>query len=249
MKHYGLVCVSLVLAFCFCLPLAAQPSSKSVETILIDNFDVPEDKEWSWAVQASKLVYVDEEKNEVYPKMAYVPAIPHSLELYRVEGDPEAKVLGAQVKFRRRDNNWFEIYPQKKDESGEMQPYEIPFKGIITQIDFWVWGANYQYYLDVLVRDTNGRVHALNAATMNFNGWKNVVAKIPAWIPQRSRLRSSDNQMTFVGFRVRTDPKEYVDDFVIYFDQLRYTTNTLANVFDGFYLKHIDFDAVSGGAN
>lgn len=71
-----------------------------------------------------------------------------------------------------------------------MKPYEVPFKGIVNQIDFWVWGANYLYYLDVLVRDANGRVHVLNAANLNFYGWKNVVVRVPSWIPQRSRFRS-----------------------------------------------------------
>jgi hypothetical protein len=44
-----------------------------------------------------------------------------------------------------------------------------------------------------------------------------------------------------VGFRVRTDAKEAVDDYVIYFDQIKYTTNTLSNVYDGYDLKDADF--------
>ena len=57
--------------------------------------------------------------------------------------------------------------------------------------------------------------------------------------------------MTFVGFRIRTDPKEYVDDFLIYFDQVRYSSNTLSNVYDGFNLRNIDLNAVNtnGGTN
>ena len=251
MKHYGLVCVSLVLALCVCLPLSAQPNAKSVETILIDNFDVPDSQDWSWAVQASKLIYVNEEEGEVYPKMAYVPGIPNSLQLYRVEGDPDPQVLGLQVKFQRKGNNWVDLYPQKKAEDGTMTPYEVPFKGSVLQLDFWVWGANYLYYLDVLVRDTTGRVHVLPAANLNFYGWKNVVVRVPSWIPQRSRLRTAPREMTFVGFRIRTDPKEYVDDFLIYFDQVRYSSNTLSNVYDGFNLRNIDLNAVNtnGGTN
>ena len=47
--------------------------------------------------------------------------------------------------------------------------------------------------------------------------------------------------MTLVGFRIRSDAAEYVDDFTVYFDQLKYTTNTLANVYDGYALKDADF--------
>ena len=55
--------------------------------------------------------------------------------------------------------------------------------------------------------------------------------------------------MTFVGFRVRTDPDEYVDDFNIFFDQLKYTTNTLSNIFDGYELKDIEFSDSSSKSN
>ena len=47
--------------------------------------------------------------------------------------------------------------------------------------------------------------------------------------------------MTFVGFRIRTDADEAVDDYVVYFDQLKYTTNTLSTVYDGYELKDADF--------
>ena len=37
------------------------------------------------------------------------------------------------------------------------------------------------------------------------------------------------------------DKDNIIDDYVIYFDQLKYTTNTLANVYDGYALKDADF--------
>ena len=54
--------------------------------------------------------------------------------------------------------------------------------------------------------------------------------------------------MTFVGFRVRTDPDEFVDNFNIFFDQLKYTTNALSDIFDGYELKDIDFGGNSSGS-
>lgn len=249
MKHYGLICVSLMLAVFVCAPLFSQPSTQSVETRLLDNFDVPADLDWSWGVQASNSVYVNEEEGAIFPKMRYVPAMPNSLQLYRVEGDPEPQVLGIEVRFDRKGDNWFEIYPQKADENGEMKPYEPELKGDVTQIDFWIWGANYLYYLDVLVRDANGQVHILNAGDLAFDGWRNVIVTIPKGILQHSRLRSGPKYLTFVGFRIRTDPKEYVDEFRIFFDQLRYSTNTLSNIFDGFDLGETDFDDIASDAS
>lgn len=249
MKRYSLVCIFFLLAFFIVAPAVAQPSSRSVETILIDDFDEPDTKDFSWTIQASNSVYENEETGEKYPKLKYVAAIPNSLRLYRTPEDPEPQVLGVHIKFSRKGDNWFEIYPQKNGEDGEAQAYEIPFKGTVSHIDFWAWGANYLYYLDVLVRDADGRVHVIPATNMDYKGWRNIVVRVPSWIPQQSRLRSGPQTLTFVGFRVRTDPKEFVDDFMIYFDQLRYSSNTLFNIYDGFELKDFDFDAVEGGTN
>ena len=45
MKQGGLVCVCLLLVMMFCVPVFAQPSDKSVETILIDDFDKKDEME------------------------------------------------------------------------------------------------------------------------------------------------------------------------------------------------------------
>ena len=51
--------------------------------------------------------------------------------------------------------------------------------------------------------------------------------------------------MSFIGFRVRSDASEYVDNFVIYFDQIKYTTNSLSYIFDGYELKDVDFGSAT----
>ncbi len=248
MKHYCIIFVSLLVLCFFCLPLTAQPNVNSIETILIDDFDVPESVEWTWGVRASDSIYVNEEIGEVYPISGYTPGMPNSLEVYRQEGDPEAQVLGVQTRYHRKGNNWFEVYPQMTNENGEMVPYEIPLMGTVTQFDFWVWGANYMYFLDILVRDADGAVHVIHAGNLAFSGWRNVVIKVPTWMRQESRLRSGPENLTFVGFRVRTHPNEYVDDYRIFFDQLRYASYTLSNIYDGYFLSDVEFGE-SGGAN
>ena len=128
-------------------------------------------------------------------------------------------------------------------EDGSSGNYEIPFIGTVSQIDFWVWGAGYKYFLEVMVRDAAGCVHVLPVCFLNFEGWRNVVVNIPTSLKQHSRLRSGPEVMSFVGFRVRSDPNEFVDDFVVYFDELKYTTNVLSNIYDGYDLRDADFDA------
>ena len=228
MKKGVVVLGSLILGLAFCVPAVAQPSSKAVETIVIDNFD--EEKEWSWACQASRFI------SEGYPIVKKFEGIPNSLTPYHKDDDPTAMVLGTKVAYDRKGDNWFEVYPSKDDKS-----YEIPFVGTVTQLDFSVWGANYNYRLEVLIRDSDGRVHVIKAGSLMFSGWKNFIVKIPGYISQHSRLRSGRTDLTFVGFRIRSDAAEAVDDYVIYFDQIKYVTNTLINVYDGYALRKADF--------
>ncbi|WP_294429571.1 flagellar filament outer layer protein FlaA [uncultured Treponema sp.] len=255
MKKGVVVFTGFAFLLAFSVPAVAQPSSKAVETKIIDNFDnvgsqdyqVPgrlgssntEAYNWTWAVQASH--YIDKEKG--FPKMGYFEGQPNSLKYFNKEGETP-KVLGVQTSYIRKGEHWFEVYPEK-----DGKPFEIPFIGTVTQIDFWVWGANYLYFIDLLVRDADGRVYTLPAGNLAFNGWRNIIVPIPSSVRQHSRLRSGPVAMTFVGFRVRTDPDEYVDDFNIFFDQLKFTTNALSDVFDGYELKNIDFgDSSSSGS-
>lgn len=229
---------------CFCvigLPLFAQPSSKSVETFVMEDFDSAGEQNylykgktysWDWAVNSSRFVA------EGYPKTGYYEGIPNSLKQLRKGSDKEFKVFGVKTAFNRKGDNWFEVYPTLDD-----KPFEIPFVGTVTQLDFWMWGANYKYYLEVMVRDSLGTVHVLPAGSLCFSGWKNIIVNIPGWIQQHSHLRSGPEDMTFVGFRIRSDAAEYVDNFVLFIDQIKYTTNSLTYIYDGYELNEIEFDS------
>ncbi|MBQ3835769.1 MAG: flagellar filament protein FlaA [Treponema sp.] len=242
MKKGLFVLASLSLLLAFGSAAFAQPNTKSVVTITIDNFDKIGSQDlpmwehgkwvrtsWDWAVQASRFVA------EGYPIKQTFEAIPNSLRVLRTD-EATPTVLGLKTKFNRKGDNWFELYPTKDD-----KPFEIPLEGTVTHFDFWVWGAHYLYFLDMLVRDADGTVHILPAGNLAFDGWRNVIVKVPGHIRQHSRLRSGPAKMTFVGFRVTTDPAEYVDDFMVYFDDLKYTTYTLSNIFDGYELQDSDF--------
>lgn len=237
MKQGRFVFVSLALLSLFSLPIFGQPSSKSVETIKFDTFDGSDDVKWTWNVQASRF------SMEGFPKIGYFAGIPNSLRPLVKEDGPEPMVLGVKASFARKGDNWIEVYPVTEGEDGSSGNYEIPFIGTVSQIDFWVWGAGYKYFLEVMVRDAAGCVHVLPVCFLNFEGWRNVVVNIPTSLKQHSRLRSGPEVMSFVGFRVRSDPNEFVDDFVVYFDELKYTTNVLSNIYDGYDLRDADFDA------
>lgn len=242
MKKSVVVLASLALALAFCVPAVAQPSAKAVETIVIDNFDTADDMDWTWKVQASR--FATKEGDTQYPLINYFDGIPNSLRPYHKDSDPAAKVLGVKTKFDRKGDNWFEIYPEYKDQTDANGAAltEIPFIGTVTQIDFWVWGANYMYYIELMVRDADGRVHVIPAGNLMFHGWRNIVVNVPGYIRQHTKQRSKRvNNLTLVGIRIRSDSNEYVDNYVVYLDQLKYTTNTLSDVYDGYDLKDSDF--------
>lgn len=235
MKKGLKVFVNLALLFVLSIPAFSQPNSKSVETFVIDNFDTP--AEWSWTVNASRFVA------EGYPKYGTFAGIPNSLKPFQKEGvDP--KVFGINAAFNRKGDNWLEIIPMKDGKT-----YEIPFVGTVDHLDFWVWGANYLYYLEVMIRDADGRVHVIPACNLRFNGWKNIIVKIPGWISQHSRLRSGPRNLSLLGFRIRSDAAEYVDDFTVYFDNLKYMSNSLSFIFDGYELQDQDFSNAETGTN
>lgn len=240
MKRCSLNFACFALVFCLVVPAFADSGSqsKSVETVTIDNFDDPDAVDWSWGLIASRFI------DEGYPKSGYVKGMPNSLRLVSTKDETNAQVFGLQTSFTRKGDNWVEVFPQKENEDGELVSYEIPLVGTITQIDFWAWGSNYEYYLDLLFRDTDGRVFTLPGTCLNYHGWKNIIVEIPGWVKQHSTLRSGPEQLTFVGFHVRSDPSEPVDDFMLYFDNFRYTTNPYTNVYDGYSLRQIDFDSL-----
>ena len=250
MKRELKVLIGLACLFVIGLPAFAQPNSRSIETFVMDDFDSAGSQNymyngkqysWDWEVGSSRFIA------DGYPKSGYFEGVPNSLKQLHKGEDKEFKVFGVKTAFKRKGDNWFEVYP-----TADGKTFEIPFIGIVSQMDFWVWGSGYNYYLEVMVRDALGTVKVLPAGSLAFHGWRNVIINIPGWIQQSSHLRSGPENLTFVGFRIRSDAEEYVDNFVVYFDQIKYTSNSLSLIYDGYELNEVDFgdsdsDEVSGG--
>jgi len=236
MKQGGLIIAILVLAFtCLCVPLSAQSRSVNYETYIVDNFDNPDDAEWTWVAAGSKFV------TDGYPDLKYFDGMPNAIRVMQSNPEGKYKFLGLEFKFDRKGDNWVDIYPSRKGEGDKAVPYEIPFKGRITRLDLWVWGANYDYSLEILLRDCNGRVHTLQIGMVNFEGWKNMSVQIPSNIQQASPYLNGIQQMSFVAFRLRTMPTERVDNFHIFFDQFKALTDTYMDSYDGFELVEAKF--------
>ena len=87
MKRGLRVLVGLAFTFVIGLPLFAQPSSKSIETFLMEDFDSAGEQNymydgkaysWDWTVNPSRFIA------EGYPKTGYYEGVPKSLkQLYK----------------------------------------------------------------------------------------------------------------------------------------------------------------------
>ena len=234
----GVVLTVFVLMFTVvCIPLAAQDSGVNYQTYMVETFDSPESSEITWNGVGSKFI------TEGYPVLKYFDGMPNALRVMQSDTEQQYKFLGVQFKFNRKGDNWVDIYPTKGSGEGDSAaaPYEIPLKGIVQRLDLWVWGAGYAYDLEILLRDCNGLIHTLPVATLNYYGWRNLAVTIPSNIQQRSRYLSQTKNMSFVAFRIRTQPTENVDDFYIFFDELKALTNTRLASYDGFELEKAQF--------
>ncbi|MDR0473228.1 MAG: flagellar filament outer layer protein FlaA [Treponema sp.] len=213
-------------------------------SVVMESFSGSTAHEWSfggrtysydfdWALDASK--FATKTNSDNYPKMSYVEAWP--VQLFGANRDKlDLKSLGIWGKFDRRGYNWIDVYPvvPGSAQNGEgPEPYEIPMPGRINYIDLWVWGSNLNYYLEAYVRDYNGIIHSLYMGDLAHAGWKNFRVQIPIHIRQSKRILPHLAGLHFVKFRVWTTPVERVDNFYIYFNQMKVLTDTFETHYDG----------------
>lgn len=236
MKQGGFLIAVVVLVFSvFLMPVAAQSRSVNYETYIVDDFDNPDTADWTWKAFGSKFV------TDGFPIIKTFDGMPNAIRVMQTKQDKTYKMLGLEVKFDRKGDNWVDIVPMNKDSSGNEVTFEIPFKGRVTRLDLWVWGAHYNYQLEILVRDCTGRVHTLPVGLVNHEGWTNMSVNVPSAIQQQSSYLNGVQQMSFVAFRIRTMPTERVDNFYIFFDQFKALTDTYLPSYDGFELVGTDF--------
>lgn len=241
MKIGRLLGVGLVVVFLVPSALGAQTATTNFQTIVIEDFDDPEASQWQ--VNASKFVA------EGYPRTAHVNTWPTAL--YRVEPeDRTLNALGVQAAFDRRGYNWVEFVPVQEDENGEVVPRGIPVPGRVRNLDMWVWGSNFDYFMDVHLRDFRGMVHVLDLGNINFRGWRNMRISIPTWIPQDApyvaELRNGEfasdlRTLELTKIVLWTRPTERVNGFFVYLDEIKVETDMYRDPFDGEELRNPEF--------
>ena len=266
MKHGGKKAVCLVVLICMAvLSATAGEQTVNMTSIILEPFNGEPGHEWfdgsrtrsfefSWALSASRFTTTttDADGNEVrYPVMGYVDAWPIALFGHNREGRT-IRSLGINGRFDRQGYNWIDVFPVQADGT---TPFEIPMPGRVRYMDLWVWGSNLRYTLEAYVRDYQGVVHIIPFGSLAYPGWRNLRAQIPHNVRQSTRILPSFAQLHFVKFRIWTTPTERVNNFFIYFNQLKLLTDTFIPFFDGGDLADPDLvpglwsNAAAGGTN
>jgi hypothetical protein len=220
---------------------AQQQATTNYQSIVIEDFDSPEDSRW--IVRASKFV------GDGYPRQAYVNEWPEAL--YRREPeDRTLRAFGTQAAFTRHGYNFLEFIPVEENEDGEEVTRAIPIPGRVNNMDIWVWGSNFDYYMDVHLRDYRGMTHVVKLGDINYRGWRNLRIEIPTWIPQDARytaeLRNGQFTSDLRGLELTkivlwTRPQEKVNGFFVYLDEIKVETDMYREPFDGEDLRNPEY--------
>jgi hypothetical protein len=230
MKRIPRTVIALLFFLTAALLMADEATTNILSTIL-DDFDQPAKS--LWIVQGSKYV------TSGFPQLSFLKTWPDAL-YGKNKDNKDLYVLGLHGKFDRQAYNYVEIIPAAKDSSGKLVPNAIPIPGRAKSLDMWVWGSNYDYYLEVHLRDFQGVDHVLNFGSIKFAGWQNMSVEIPAAIPQAASHIPRFKGLEITEFVLWTRPTEKVDDFYFFIDQIKVLTDMFESRFDGDNLADVD---------
>lgn len=249
------VCL-IVLSLLSVAPIFADRVTEDLQAIVVERFDSSTgDKDVEtygsrqnhrWIVRGSKFV------TEGYPKFDLIKAYPDAL-FPRVPEGSDYRSLGVQAMFDRKGFNTLELIPVADKDNDQGIPVETPLSlpGRVKLMDLWFWGSNYQYYVEIVLRDFRGIVHTVPVGNINYTGWRNLRIEIPKGIPQDVNYIPGRRGLELVKIVISTDPTEKVvgdapggrmtpvkgDNtavpFYIYVDHIKVLTDMFESPFDG----------------
>ncbi len=226
MRKGSILIICLTVLFLLVLPsVMADSATENLESRILESFD-PDSRATDWLVVGSKFT------TEGFPKQTYTEAWPEAVYGSNNEG-LDLQVLGVNMKWDRKGYNNFEVIPVTKDDEGKVIPNPISIPGRVKKLDLWVWCSDFDYYLEVHLRDTNGVIHVLNMGGLAKVGWNNFSTPIPNRIAQSGQYIPYIKSLELVKFVVWTKPTENVSNYFIYFDQIKVLTDTFITRFDG----------------
>jgi hypothetical protein len=204
--------------------VVADESTQIIQSRSLDNFDDPDAVQWS--VRGSKFAATG------FPAQAYVNAWPDALFPRNVADSESLHVLGVRSQFDRGGYNTIEIIPVTEGADG-LEPKPIRIPGRVQSFDLWVWGANYNYTMEIHLRDHEGVDHSLPLGSLKFNGWRQLSVRVPGSIQQQQQQLPRLKGLEVTKLVIWTQPGERVDDFFVYLDEFNILTDIFEARFDG----------------
>ena len=218
--------VALAMALIFpAVLVTADEQTKTITTRNIATFDDPTTN-GNWIVQGSKYASAG------FPQMQLVKSWPEALYGFNTDNKP-LYALGIHGRFDRKSYNYIEIIPAAKDSSGKLAPSALPLPGRVQSINMWIWGANYNFWLDAYIRDYQGIDHVLHMGSIMFPGWRNLSATVSSAIPQSRTYIPRYAGLVLTKLVLWTAPDEKVDDFYLFVDEINIITDLFESRFDG----------------
>lgn len=217
-------------------PAAADEFTKNYVSKVLESFDEP--GKISWIVRSS-----DVKPPVNIPEFTFVKAWPD-----QVYGANKANAtllsMAIRAGFNRKAYNYIEIVPvdpSKKSADGLPEPKPIPIPGRVQLIDLWVWGSNYNYWLDIHLQDYRGIDHVLHLGSLQYAGWRNLSVSVPGSIPQASPYLPRLRTLSITKLVLWTRPDAPVDGFYVFLDDLKVLTDLAETRFDGDELADPDY--------
>ena len=205
--------------------VGADQNAQTIASRTVATFDDPATA-GNWIVQGSKYA------TQGYPQTQLVKSWPEAL--YGKNRDNKNLIaLGIHAKFDRKSYNYIEIIPAKKDDAGKLVPDTLPIPGRAMDIDMWVWGSNFNYWMDIYLRDYQGIDHVIHMGSIMFAGWKDLTATISTAIPQTRKYIPRYAGLVLTKIVLWTAPDEKVDDFYLFVDEISVLTDLYETRFDG----------------
>lgn len=247
MKRGNLLSVTVLLTFVSGI-LGAQDMRLLLESFVVETWDGEDSTFFSdsgeplkWDVRGSKFTA------EGRPQVVNISGEwPVDLFGHKPEEPDSLGVLGIRGAYDRQGYNQLELVPGTG--SGDnFVPKAIPLHGRVQMMDFWVWGANYNFYVEFHFRDFNGMTHVLSpvrfdrrqeAGSIKFLGWKNMYISIPNNIRRAENNRAGISNLSLAKIVFITHPEETVTDFYVYLDHLRILSDVREEFYDGFDLSN-----------
>lgn len=155
--------------------------------------------------------------------------------------DVSGTCFGMYLTWERQGYNVAELYPVIKAEGADKYSKSlIPFRGKVREIDFWVWGSNFNYTMEIVLQDYRGVEHRLNVGSIKHIGWKNFKVTVPHTIPQTVPTIPSAKVFGLKKIVIWTNPNARVSGSYVYIDHIKYLADVFEEIYDGYQLGDVD---------